>query len=73
MLRQAKAVHELTMRHNDLHFQRWRSLQVPYERRGYPSLTQALEGFDALEADVIADQRSKAKPVSHQFELVSRN
>jgi hypothetical protein len=47
-------------------------LQVPYERRGYPSLAKALEGFDALEADVIADQRSKAKPVSHQFELVPR-
>ena len=25
MFRQAKAVHELTLRHNDLHFQRWRT------------------------------------------------
>jgi lysophospholipase L1-like esterase len=72
MYRQAEAVHVLTLRHNDLHFQRWRSLQVPYERRGYPSLSKALEGFDALEADVVADQRTKAKPVPHQFELVPR-
>jgi lysophospholipase L1-like esterase len=72
MLRQAKTVHELTLRHNDLHFQRWRTLQVPYERRGYPSLVKALEGFDALEADVVADQRSKAKPVPHRFELRPR-
>jgi len=70
MYRQAKDVHELTLRHNDLHFQRWRSLQVPYERRTYPGLAKAIEGFDALEADVVAEQRSKAKPVPHRFELV---
>jgi len=70
MFRQAKAVHELTLRHNDLHFQRWRTLQVPYERRGYPGLAKAIEGLDALEADVVAEQRSKAKPVPHRFELV---
>jgi len=70
MFRQAKAVHELTLRHNDLHFQRWRSVQVPDERRGYPHLAKAIEAMDALEADVVADQRSKAKPVPHRFELV---
>ncbi|CEF48408.1 unnamed protein product [uncultured bacterium] len=72
MFRQAKAVHELTLRHNDLHFQRWRNLQVPYERRAYPGLAKAVEGFDALEADVVADQRNKAKPATHRFELVPR-
>jgi hypothetical protein len=72
MFRQAKAVHELTLRHNDLHFQRWRNLQVPYERRAYPGLAKAIQGFDSLEADVVADQRSKAKPATHRFELVAR-
>jgi len=70
MFRQAKAVHELTRRHNDLHFQRWRTLQVPYEGRGYAGLAKAIEGLDALETDVVADQRSQAKPVPHRFELV---
>src|SRR5262249_13309093 len=73
MIRQAKTVHELTLRHNDLHYQRWRILQVPYERRDYPSLAKAIDGFDALEADVVADQRRKAKPVPHRFELVPRS
>ena len=36
MFRQAKAVHRLTLGHNDLHFLRWRTVQVPNESRGYP-------------------------------------
>ena len=33
MFDQAMAVHELTRKHNDIHFQRWRVLQVPFETR----------------------------------------
>jgi lysophospholipase L1-like esterase len=73
MYRQAKAVHDLTLQHNNLHFQRWRTMQVPYERRGYSGLSKAIEGLDALEADMVAEQRTKAKPVSHRFELVPRS
>jgi lysophospholipase L1-like esterase len=73
MYRQAKAVHDLTLQHNNFHFQRWRTMQVPYERRGYPALAKAIEGLDALEADMVAEQRSKAKPVAHRFELVPRS
>jgi lysophospholipase L1-like esterase len=70
MFRQAKAVHELTLRHNDLHFLRWRTVQVPNERRGYSGLAKAIEGIDGLEADEVGEQRKKAKPVPHRFELV---
>jgi hypothetical protein len=73
MFRQAKDVHVLTLRHNDLHFQRWRTVQVPNERRGYPGLAKAIEGLDALEADMVAEQRAKAKPVQHWFELAPRS
>lgn len=73
MYRQAKAVHDLTLQHNNLHFQRWRTMQVPYERRGYPALAKAIEGLEALEADMVAEQRAKAKPVPHRFELVPRS
>jgi hypothetical protein len=69
MFRQAKGVHDLTLAHNQLHFQRWRTIQVPNERRGYPGLAKAIEGLDALEADVVAEQRSKAQPRPHRFEL----
>jgi lysophospholipase L1-like esterase len=70
MFRQAKAVHTLTLGHNQLHFLRWRTVQVPNERHGYPGLAKAIEGLDALEGDIVAEQRQKAKPVSHRFELV---
>jgi hypothetical protein len=73
MLRQALAVHDATLRHNDLHFLRWRTVQVPNDNRGYPGLAKALEGLDALEADLVAEQRAKAKPVPHRFELVPKS
>jgi lysophospholipase L1-like esterase len=72
MNRQAAAVHDLTLRHNNLHFQRWRTYQVPLEKKVYPNLARALEGLDALEADMVAEQRAKAKPRTHRFELVPR-
>ena len=73
MMSQAMAVHRLTRGHNDLHFQRWRTLQVPMERRGYPNLSKALEGLDALESDMVTRERDEAKPVPHRFELVPRS
>ena len=73
MFRQATAVHRLTLRHNDLHFQRWRALQVPGEQAGYPNLAKAIEGLDALESDYVMEQRQKAKPKPHRFELVPKN
>ena len=44
MFRQAKAVHALTLGHNNLHFLRWRTVQVPNERHGYPGLAKASRG-----------------------------
>ena len=61
MFRQAKAVHALTLGHNQLHFLRWRTVQVPNERRGYPGLAKAIEGLDALEADIVAEQRQQGE------------
>jgi hypothetical protein len=72
MFDQAMAVHELTRQHNDIHFQRWRTLQVPFETRSYPALAKTLEGLDGFEVNLIAEQRAKAKPVPHRFELVPR-
>ena len=72
MFRQAAAVHELTLQHNDVHFYRWRELQVPGESKSYSSLPKTLEALDALEAEMVVDQRAKAKPIPHRFELVPR-
>ena len=70
MFRQAKAVQDLTLRHNDLHFLRWRTVQVPNERPRVSEPGEAIEGLDALEADEVAEQRKKAMPLPHRFELV---
>jgi hypothetical protein len=72
MLRQAMAVHRLTLHHNDLHFQRWRALQVPLEGRDEPVVTKAMKGLDAVESSLVADQREEARPVAHYFELLPR-
>lgn len=60
------------MQHNDVHFYRWRELQVPGESKSYSSLPKTLEALDALEAEMVVDQRAKAKPIPHRFELVPR-
>lgn len=69
MFRQAMAVHRLTLHHNDLHFQRWRSLQVPLEGREEKKVAGAMRGLDAVESSLVADQRDEAQPVPHHFEL----
>ncbi len=69
---QAMNVYGLTLRHNDIHFLRWRQVQVPSEGRDYPNKSRAMEALDAFEADLIAEQRATAKPAPHRFELIPR-
>jgi lysophospholipase L1-like esterase len=69
MFRQAMAVHRLTLHHNDLHFTRWRALQVPLEKREDPVVAKAMRGLDSVEANLVADQREEARPAPHHFEL----
>ena len=66
---QAARVHALTLKHNSLHFARWRSLQVPMQRENPETLAASLTAIDALEQELIGRQRELAKPVSHRFEL----
>jgi hypothetical protein len=70
MMRQATAIHASTRSHNEVHLQRWRNLQVSLEKERFASLPRAIEALDALEADVVADQRAAARPVPHRFELL---
>jgi lysophospholipase L1-like esterase len=86
MMRQALAVHRLTIHHNDLHFQRWRSLQVPAERRKDRAadgkdkgvdvmdraVANAMKGLDSVEAALVSDQREEALPTPHRYELSPR-
>jgi hypothetical protein len=65
---QAADVHKLTLQHNNIHFARWRFVQVPLDGLGFP-LTKAESSLDELERDVITAQRLAAQPKLHSYEL----
>ena len=68
MARQAAEVHAFTLRHNNIHFFRWRTLQTTLEVDGFvtgPSAT----ALDSLEDQIIAAQRLTAQPKPRRYEL----
>jgi hypothetical protein len=69
MMKQAREVHRLTVRHNDLHYRFWRQILVPFEKENPALLAKALSSLKALEADIVARQRAAAQPKPHTFEL----
>src|SRR5207249_2631587 len=75
MQKQAAEVHKLTLQHNDLHFTRWRDVQVPLSAKiknpkAAEPIKQLLDILDEDEANVIKQQREAAQPKPHRFELV---
>lgn len=70
MWAQAAQIHALTLRHTGIHQVRWRNLQVPLEKDGINSLSKSIEALDAVEAELVAQQRQLAQPVPHRFTLV---
>ena len=71
MLRQAMDVHALTLQHNNIHFIRWRTVQVPMVKDTYESKNQVMADMDRLESEIVAKQRAAAQPKTHHFEPVS--
>jgi lysophospholipase L1-like esterase len=69
MAKQAADVHALTLKHNNIHFTRWRQLQTGLEKDSPAHLKQAMDALDALEVDLIAAQRAAAQPKAHRYEL----
>ena len=74
MAKQAAAVHDLTLKHNTVHFARWRMAGVNLDSLALPPahLQAAADALDALEADVVQQQRAAAQPKSHRYELVAQ-
>jgi lysophospholipase L1-like esterase len=72
MAKQAAAVHDLTLRHNVVHFARWRLVEVNLQNVAVDPahVRAAADALDALEADVVQQQRATAQPKSHRYELV---
>lgn len=77
MTRQAKEVHQLTIQHNNLHFERWREIQVRLAKHTSGKIAKATDNllatFDSEEAGLVAKQRKLARPVKHQYELCALN
>ena len=53
MAKQAAQVHDLTLKHNNLHFNRWRQFQVPLQNDKSPGVQEALSS--GLPAAVLWD------------------
>ena len=70
MFKQAQEVHKLTLQHNEIHFVRWRQVQVRAMNADHMALEKALDGLDALEEDIVKKQRAAAQPVEHKYELM---
>jgi lysophospholipase L1-like esterase len=70
MAKQAQAVHDLTLKHNNIHSLRWRDLQVSLAQQPLPHLAEAMDALDKVEADLVALQRQTAQPKAHRYELL---
>lgn len=70
MAKQAADVHALTLKHNTIHFARWRAVQVPLADDGV-STQSTMDALDKLEADLVARQRDLAQPKPRRYQLVA--
>ena len=69
MAKQAAKVHDLTLKHNDIHFARWLDVQISlkdYKLAGEPAV---VEDLDKLEEQIVQVQRATAKPLLRHYEL----
>jgi lysophospholipase L1-like esterase len=71
MAKQAAGVHEFTLRHEVLHFARWRLVQLNLRTIEAAHKQAAADALDALEEEVIRQQRAAAHPKPHRYQLVA--
>lgn len=70
MLRQALDVHALTIKHNNIHFARWRTVETGLANDGSPATKFDVEAaLDKLDNELVAEQRAAAQPRLHHYEL----
>ena len=70
MLKQSLDVHALTLKHNNIHFTSWRTVQTGLASDASPYTKQnAMLALDQLDQELVAEQRAAAQPHAHRFEL----
>jgi len=67
MSRQAAEVHALTLKHNNIHFARWRWVQV--EKGELAHRQAAMDALNQFENDIVQLQRATAQPKLHHYRL----
>jgi lysophospholipase L1-like esterase len=69
MAKQAAKVHDLTRKHNDIHFARWRDVQVTLQDYKFAGEQAAVHALDKLEDQIVQQQRAAAQPKPRHYEL----
>ena len=69
MGRQARRVHELTLKRTRIKNARWRELQVPLEAESLDTRPATMAQMDELALELERKQRAAAQPVEHVFKL----
>jgi len=69
MAKQAAKVHDLTVKHNDVHFASWRDVQVTLQDYKLLRKAVAVDALDKLEDEVVLQQRAEAQPKPRHYEL----
>ncbi|MBS1822016.1 MAG: hypothetical protein JST61_08585 [Acidobacteria bacterium] len=67
---QAMKVYQLAISHEEIHFDRWRNIQVPLGEYHLAQTNPATDSLDALDDAVASKMRDAARPVPHHFEIV---
>ena len=73
MLKQALAVHALAMRRNFVRMARWQGVQVALQKEKPAHVEEALNALDALEDEIVQQQKAASAPTTHRYELIPQN
>jgi len=69
MAKQAAKVHDLTLKHNNIHFARWRDVQISLQDYKLAGEKEVVDALDKLEEQLVQQQRATAQPKLRHFEL----
>jgi lysophospholipase L1-like esterase len=69
MAKQAAKVHDLTLKHNNIHFVRWRDVQISLQDYKLAGEKAVVDALDKLEDQLVQQQRATAQPKPRRFEL----
>lgn len=73
MLKQALSVYAFSLRRNSIRLARWQGVQVALQEETSPHVGEALAAIDALDNELLQQERDAAAPKAHRYELVPQS